>query len=84
MPPARGDLTSNPIFNAFYDAHPLAKTYASYVDVAIPPAFIENTIDVHKIMNVEMIGPIKFGTKAKNIAAKDAVTRTNKLLGWAQ
>ncbi|PCI60815.1 MAG: sugar ABC transporter substrate-binding protein [Gammaproteobacteria bacterium] len=84
MPPARGDLTTNKMFNDFYSTHPLGKAYASYVDVAVPPAFIEETIDVQKVMNVEMIGPVKFGIKNVKEAAKDAVIRTNKLLGWAK
>lgn len=84
MPPARGDLTTNKIFIDFYSTHPFGKIYASYVDVAVPPAFIEETIDVQKVMDVEMIGPVKFARKEIKVAAKDAVVRTNKLLRWAQ
>jgi multiple sugar transport system substrate-binding protein len=80
LPPARGDLTENKIFKAFYLANPLAAKYAAYVDVAVPPAFIESTIDVQKIMGIEMIEPVQFGTKDKETALADAIRRTNKLL----
>ena len=81
LPPARGDLTENEIFKAFYEAHPLAEQYAAYVDAAIPPAFIESTIDVQKTMGIEMLEPLQFGTKDPETALADAIRRTNKLLG---
>lgn len=84
LPPARGDLIDNVIFKEFYDAHPLARQYALYVDVAIPPAFIESTVDVQKSMGIEMIEPIQFGTKNIETALSDAVRKTNKLLGRLQ
>ena len=80
LPPARGDLMENVIFKEFYDAHPLARQYALYVDVAIPPAFIESTVDVQKSMGIEMIEPIQFGTKTIESALSDAIRKTNKLL----
>ncbi len=80
LPPARGDLMENAIFKTFYEANPLAKQYAIYVDVAIPSAFIESTIDVQKIMGFEMVESVKFGTKPPETALADAVRRTNKLL----
>jgi len=84
LPPARGDLTDNPIFKSFYQANPLAKKYADYVDVAMPPAFIESTIDVQKIMGFEMVEPIRFGTKSPKQALADAIRRTNELLRVSQ
>lgn len=84
LPPARGDLTKNPIFTTFYDHHPLAKQYADYVDVAIPPAFIESTIDVQKTMGYEMVEPMVFDTKNPQAALRDAVKHTDKILSAAQ
>ncbi len=81
LPPARGDLAENLVFESFYRTNPLARQYAAYVDVAIPPAFIESTIDVQKTMGIEMIEPIQFGTKDTRTAMADAIRRTNKLLG---
>ncbi len=80
LPPARGDLTSNPVFKLFYEQHPFAKKYAEYVEVAVPPALIENTVDVQKVMNSEMIEPLIFGRKNIDSALIDASHRTNQLL----
>jgi multiple sugar transport system substrate-binding protein len=80
LPPARGDLMNNKVFRDFYQAHPMAAKYAAYVDVAIPPAFIESTIDVQKTMGNEMIEPVQFGSKDPKTALSDAIMRTNKLL----
>lgn len=82
LPPARGDLLDNPIFVDFYLHNPLAREYATYVDVAVPPAFIEHTIDVQKIMSVEMMEPIQHQLKNTQKALDDAQARTDKLLKW--
>lgn len=84
LPPARGDLTENVMFKSFYETHPLARHYAAYVDVAVPPAFIESTIDVQKTMGFEMVEPMKFGTKTPQVALEDAIRRTNELLMRSQ
>lgn len=84
LPPARDDLTENEIFREFYRTNPLAAKYAAYVDVAVPPAFIEGTIDVQKAMGNEMIEPVQFGTKDRETALADAIRRTNKLLKLRQ
>ncbi len=80
LPPARGDLMDNVIFKNFYNTHPIARQYASYVNVAVPSAFTENTIDVQKTMGFEMVDPVKFGTKSPEAALADAVRRTDKIL----
>ncbi len=84
LPPARDDLLENEIFKKFYRENPLAEKYAAYVTVAVPPAFIEGTIDVQKTMGNEMIEPIQFGTKDRDAALADAIRRTNKLLKLRQ
>lgn len=84
LPPARGDLTENVMFKSFYETHPLARHYAAYVDVAVPPAFIESTIDVQKTMGFEMVEPMKFGAKTPQAALEDAIRRTNELLMQSQ
>ncbi|PCJ39341.1 MAG: sugar ABC transporter substrate-binding protein [Alphaproteobacteria bacterium] len=80
LPPARGDLMDNVIFKRFYDTHPMARQYASYVNVAIPSAFTQSTIDVQKTMGFEMIDPVKFGIKTPKEALADAIRRTDKIL----
>ncbi|MGH8758351.1 MAG: ABC transporter substrate-binding protein [Burkholderiales bacterium] len=84
MPPARGDLMTNPMFTDFYRKNPLAAEYASYVDVAKPPVSLEESIDVHKILDRQMIEPIKFGTKSVRTAARDATRSTERLLARGQ
>jgi multiple sugar transport system substrate-binding protein len=84
LPPARGDLTENEIFTKFYQANPMVAEYAAYVDVAVPPAFIEGTIDVQKFMGIEMLEPVQYGTKDPATALADSVRRTNKLLKMLQ
>jgi multiple sugar transport system substrate-binding protein len=80
LPPARGDLLVNPIFESYFQRQPLAAKYAEYVDVAVPPAFIETTIEVQKAMGVEMLEPIEFHTKDIDTAMSESVERINKLL----
>jgi multiple sugar transport system substrate-binding protein len=84
LPPARGDLTENEIFQTFYRANPMVAEYAAYVDVAVPPAFTEGTIDVQKFMGTEMLEPVQYGTKDPKTALTDSVRRTDKLLKLLQ
>lgn len=84
MPPARGDLLTQPIFKEFYRQNPLAARYAAYVDVGEPSVPMEETIDVNKIMNVRMIEPILFSGKSVQQAAADATRSTDRLLERTQ
>lgn len=84
MPPARGDLMTNPIFAGFYQANPMAAQYAAYVDVGVPTAPIEETIDVNKIMSVQMVEAVYFGAKPVRQAAAEAARRTDQLLERAR
>jgi multiple sugar transport system substrate-binding protein len=84
LPPARGDPAENEIFRTFYQANPMVAEYAAYVDVAVPPAFIEGTIDVQKFMGIEMLEPVQYGTKDPRTALTDSVRRTDKLLKLLQ
>ena len=84
MPPARGDLLRNPIFAGLYRQNPLTATYASYVEVGVPTAPIEETIDVNKIMGVHMVEAVHFGSTPLRQAAADAARRTNQLLERTQ
>jgi multiple sugar transport system substrate-binding protein len=84
MPPARGDLMTNPIFKGLYRDNPLIARYAAYVDVGVPTAPIEETIDVNKIMSVHMVEAVHFGSASVRQAAEDATRRTNRMLERAQ
>lgn len=80
QPPARGDLTTNPIFSNYYKNHPLAKDISEYVDVAIPAAAITDTISVQRSMTQMMERIIFTDTDAKS-SADISVQEVNKLLG---
>jgi len=84
MPPARGDLMTNPVFASLYRENPKTATYAAYVDVGVPTAPIEETIDVNKIMSVHMVEAVNFGSNPVRQAAADAARRTNQLLERAR
>jgi multiple sugar transport system substrate-binding protein len=79
MPPARGDLMSNPRFADFYRGNPMAATYAAYVDVASPSVDLEETIDVNKIIS-QMIDTTVFEQTPVPQAAREAVRQTNAML----
>lgn len=80
MPPARGDLLSNPLFADFYRKNPLAAQYTAYVDVGQPSIPLEETIDVNKLMNVLMVEPILFKGESVKQAAAETSRRTDRLL----
>lgn len=84
MPPARGDLLSNPIFKSFYRENPLAAQYAAYVGVGEPSVPLEETIDVNKILNAQMVEPILFSGKSLSEAAAKASRTTDRLLERTQ
>lgn len=79
MPPARGDLASNPRFADFYSANPLHAQYAAYVDVAVPSVNLEETIDVNKIL-VQAIDGMLYGGRSVQASAAEAVRITDELL----
>lgn len=80
MMPARADLLTNPLFKAYFSTHPMAKTYANYVNVAVPPALNEDTIDIQKAMTLQLVGALTLGTKAPAQAVADAAHETNRIL----
>ena len=84
MMPARDDLLRNPVFADFFNTHPAVRVYATYVDVAIPPALNENTIDIQKIMTQELVGPLVFRTKTPQAALHDAASQTDRLFRLRQ
>lgn len=83
MPPARGDLMTNPRFADFFRDNPLAAQYAAYVDVARPSAHLEETIDVNKIM-VQMVDGVLFDARPVPVAAAEAARSTDQLLKRSQ
>jgi multiple sugar transport system substrate-binding protein len=80
MMPARDDLLTNPVFRTYFATHPRARVYADYVNVAVPPALNENTIDIQKAMSLQVVGALAAGTKTPAIALADAVHQTDRIL----
>ena len=80
MMPARADLLTNPLFKPYFSAHPMAKAYADYVNVAVPPALNENTIDIQKAMTLQLVGALTLGTKTPAQAVADATTAADRIL----
>ncbi|WP_019614547.1 ABC transporter substrate-binding protein [Psychromonas ossibalaenae] len=80
QPPARGDLTSNPIFSDYYKNNPLAKGFAEYVDVAIPSASTSETVAVQRSMTQMLERLIFTDSEIKN-SVDTSVEEVNKLLG---
>ncbi len=80
MPPARGDITVNPIFKKFVDEDPYFAQTASYVKYAVPPALITTTIDVQNAMTTHLIEPLVYGKATPEEALKKAVEEINKIL----
>jgi multiple sugar transport system substrate-binding protein len=80
MMPARADLLTNPVFRRYFATNPMAKTYADYVNVAVPPALNENTIDIQKAMTLQLVGALALGTKQPEQALADAAHETDRIL----
>ncbi len=80
MPPARGDLMTNPIFEDYYKDHPIAAKYAEYVPRAIPTAFITETLDVQMAMTNLVIEPLQYKTSTVNEAITKLTSKINKIL----
>ena len=80
MPPVRGDLTSNPLFQDFYKNHKLLYEYAKYLNTAVPPALTGKTVVVQDAMTNYLIEPIVFHTESVDNALKNCVNKIDKYL----
>ncbi|RLE44572.1 carbohydrate ABC transporter substrate-binding protein [Candidatus Woesearchaeota archaeon] len=80
MPPARGDITINPIFKKFVENDPYFAETASYVAYAVPPALITTTIDVQNAMTNYLIEPLMYLKATPQSALDKAVKEINKIL----
>ena len=80
MPPARGDITTNPMFKKYVESDPYFAATASYVAYAVPPALITTTIDVQNAMTNYLIEPIIYLKSTPEEALEKAVKEVNKVL----
>ncbi|MBB6063034.1 multiple sugar transport system substrate-binding protein [Thermosipho japonicus] len=80
MPPAREDLTTNPLFERFMKEDPYFSTYAKEVGNAIPPALVSSTIDVQDAMTVYLIEPLMYLKSTPEDVLNKCVKEINKIL----
>lgn len=79
MPPAREDLTTNPLFSKYMEDK-FFKAYCEFVPYAVPPALIDKTIDIQQAMTTQLIEPLMY-LRGKPLDILDkAVKEINKLL----
>jgi multiple sugar transport system substrate-binding protein len=80
MPPARGDLGTNPIFTSFMAEDPVFAEYAKYIPYAIPPALTEQYVDVQDMMTQYLVEPLMYGRATPENALSNAATRIRRIL----
>ncbi len=80
MPPARGDIATNPYFKKYVEEDPYFAKTASYVAYAIPPALITETIDVQNAMTTYLIEPLMYLKSTPEKALEKVVKEINKIL----
>jgi multiple sugar transport system substrate-binding protein len=80
LPPARGDLMTNPVFKELYKEDIFSYDYAKYVNSAIPSASIAKTINVQEIMTNYLLEPIIFNTESVENALNITVERIDNTL----
>ena len=78
FPPVRGDLMTNPIFKKFFKKNKIVYEYARYMDTAIPPASIAETIAVQDAMTNKLIEPMVYGNDSIDVLLKKTVEQVNK------
>lgn len=79
MPPARGDLATNKIFQP-YMTDPVFAAYAKYVPYAIPPALTSKTVDIQQAMTNDLIEPLMYLKTTPEKALEKAVADVNNVL----
>ncbi len=80
MPPARGDIATNPVFKKYVEGDPYFAQTASYVAYAVPPALITNTIDVQNAMTNYLIEPLMYLKATPEKALETAVKKISEIL----
>ncbi|EOZ7588206.1 ABC transporter substrate-binding protein [Enterobacter hormaechei] len=79
MPPARADLLTNPLFAQYYQDNPHAAAYAKYVNVAVPPASSNETVEIQRSMT-QMLEKTAFKTVTPDKALQQSAQEVDALL----
>ncbi len=79
MPPARGDLLTNPLFKKYF-ADPIIAAYAKYVPYAVPTAPTSKTVDIQEAMTNLLIEPIEYLKTTPEKALDETEAKINEIL----
>lgn len=80
LPPARGDLTTNPIFVDYMNQNPYFAKYAKYVGYAVPPALTTKTVDIQDVMTQYLMEPLMYGKATPEKALETVSKRIKEIL----
>jgi len=80
MPPARGDLLTNPVFTSYFKENEKVAEYAKYVSNAVPAIPLTRTIDVQEAMTDDLMQPIIYNTQTVDEALKNTAKKINESL----
>ncbi len=79
MPPARGDLLSNPLFKPYFK-DPIIAAYAKYVPYAVPTAPTSKTVDIQQAMTNDLIEPLEYLKTTPDKALAKTAAEINDIL----
>lgn len=80
LPPARGDLTTNPVFLNYMKQNPYFAKYAKYVGYAVPPALTSKTIDIQDAMTQYLVEPLMYGKSTPEKALETVAKKIESIL----
>lgn len=78
LPPARGDLTTNPEFEPYLKENPALARYAEAVPTGVPPIKHEKFVELHTRLGETLMVPVITGQKTPEQAFDDLVA------AWAE
>ena len=84
MPPARGDLLTNPVFNDYFKDNKMVYEYAKFVNNAIPAAPVTQTIIIQQAMTDKLMEPIIYKTESVDETLKSCVKNINRELSQSE
>lgn len=80
LPPARDDLSTNPVFQAFFEANPVLLPYAEALPHAVPPFTNSRFADIQTTLSDEGLLPVLAGRKTPEEAWRDAKAAIQEIL----
>lgn len=80
LPPAREDLTTNPVFTEYMSKNPYFAKYAEHVGYAVPPALTTMTVDIQDTMTQYLVEPLMYGKGEPSYVIKNAARKIRSIL----